>query len=482
MNILIDDISKRISAGAPYSRDALASDGLAIHVLDTVGAWIAGRATREGQHLSRLRKSAGEAAAPLTSSTLDTLALRVATARLSEVDDVHMPSCTTPGAVVVMTALSLATDLEQRPDATLFIDALHAGYEVMTRLGKAVSGPEILHKGIWPTYLLAPVTAAAVTAKLLNLDWERTAHALAIALSTASGRPGGSVSGGVVGSVGTSARWLLAGLAAKAGCFAALSAAQDFNGDRSLLNGEWPGRSHGIQLSPAPLLDFFAGRPAVLGTSIKPYCAAKHAIAAIDGFQTLLRQGIPLDALTKVVVRVPPAHAGMIGHRDVGLSRLSRITSCGYNLALAAFRPDDLLDIERADAVTATAVVEFVKKVEVVADAALALQCPQHYPATLDLFVNDTVIASIAVSNAFGDPDKPFDLVSARNKFRRLVRGIITDSQADRIEQCCLDLNNPTTGPELARMMTAIDATLTSGTVPEMCLDEEHGAGTIPAA
>ncbi|MCM2442910.1 MmgE/PrpD family protein [Agrobacterium vitis] len=481
MTTLIDDVSKRITSGAPFRQDPLVSQGLSIHVLDTIGAWIAGRATREGHRLSLLRDAKAQSLAPLTRSTLDTIALRVATARLSEVDDVHMPSCTTPGAIVVMTALSLMADLADRADAILFIDALHAGYEIMTRLGEAVSGPDILHKGIWPTYLLAPVTTAAVTAKLLGLDWERTAHALAIALSTSSGRPGGSVSGGVVGGAGTSARWLLAGLAAKTGCIAALSASKGFNGDRNFMDGEWPARSHGVTLQKPILLNVFEGQAAVLGTSIKPYCAAKHAIAAIDGFQMLLKQGIPLDAVTKVVVKAPPVHAGMIGHHDVSLSRLSRITSCSYNLALAAFWPDKLLDIERTDAVTDPAVVEFAKKVEVLADPELARQCPQNYPATIDLFNNERIIASIAISDALGDPAKPFDLDLARGKFRRLARGIISESLAVRIEQCCLDLNNPTAGPELAAIMTEIDNSLTPKTVADHDREDMKNAGIISA-
>jgi 2-methylcitrate dehydratase PrpD len=481
MTTLIDDVSKRISSGAPFRQEPLASQSLTIHVLDTIGAWIAGRATREGDRLSQLRGSKNRSLAPLTSTNLDTIALRVATARLSEVDDVHMPSCTTPGAIVVMTALSLTAALGDRSDPVLFIDALHAGYEIMTRLGEAVSGPDILHTGVWPTYLLAPVTTAAITAKLLNLDWERTAHALAIALSTSSGRPGGSVSSGVTGSAGTSARWLLAGLAAKTGCISALSAAQGFNGDRALMEGEWPTQSHGIPLSRAAVSNFFEGQSAVLGTSIKPYCAAKHATAAIDGFQMLLKRGIPLDALTKVVVKAPPVHAGMIGHHDVSLSRLSRITSCSYNLALAAYFPDKLLDIERTDVVADPAMVAFSRKVEVLGDPELALRCPQNYPATIDLFINEKVIASIEVSDALGDPARPFDLDLARRKFHRLTRGLIGENRVVQIEQCCLDLNDPTAGPELAAMMTSIDNTLASKAAPEHYTEDELKSGNAPA-
>ena len=68
---------------------------LAIHVLDTVAAWIAGRTTEEGVMLARL-KSVPRASLPvLTDHALDRIALACATTRLTEVDDIHMPSCVT---------------------------------------------------------------------------------------------------------------------------------------------------------------------------------------------------------------------------------------------------------------------------------------------------------------------------------------------------------------------------------------------------
>ena len=50
------------------------------------------------------------------------------------------------------------------------IAAIIAGYEVMTRLGRAIDGPTILYRGIWPTYFAAPFGVAAVVARLLQLD------------------------------------------------------------------------------------------------------------------------------------------------------------------------------------------------------------------------------------------------------------------------------------------------------------------------
>src|SRR5262245_14511956 len=72
-----------------------------LHVMDTVGAWVAGARTAEGQALLALHtRSPG-------SGALD-VATPCALARLSEVDNIHLASATTPGGIVIPAALTIA--------------------------------------------------------------------------------------------------------------------------------------------------------------------------------------------------------------------------------------------------------------------------------------------------------------------------------------------------------------------------------------
>jgi len=456
---LIDTIARRIAAGP--SPEAMASSGLSlsIHVLDTLGAWIAGRATSEGRQLYALRAGTGVTPPLFDSSDLDTVALCTASARLTEVDDIHMASCTTPGALVVMTALTLAASLPRESHTQdRFVEALHVGYEVMTCLGEAVSGPQILHQGIWPSLLLAPITAAAVTSKLLNLDAEPTAHALAIALTSSNGRPGGSASAGVASARGTSARWLLFGMAARSGCAAAISAAAGFTGDRGLLENDQASPMRGIAISHETIENLLQGRAAFTNTSIKPYCSAKHNIAAIYGFRLLLDRGFAHESLSKIRVRLPTLHANMVGHYKVEISRLSRITSCAYNVALMAVQPDALLDIERSEPLRSAELMRLAAKIEAVSDEQLNADHQQSFPAAIDLFQGEQLIASETVRHAWGDPELPFQLADAKQKFRRLSRGLLKESTSLEIQSLCIDLvDNPGAVVSLAAQLTSID-------------------------
>jgi len=440
----IDTLAQRIASGPRPGAMEDACPALSIHLLDTVGAWIAGRASPEGAQLHQLKDAGAKVPAVFGACVLDSIALATATARLTEVDDMHMASCTTPGAVVILTALALAADVVSGPggaiDGGLLAASIHTGYEVMTCLGEALSGPEILHNGIWPTLLLAPVTSAAVASKLLGLDAERTANALAIALTASNGRPGGSASAGVAAGPGTSARWLLLGMAARAGCAAALSAARGFSGDRTLLDGTPLAALHGIALPPQALESFLRQGSAVQRTSIKPYCAAKHNIAAIHAFQQMLDQGIEHANLTRIRVKLPPAHARMVGHHDTETSRLSRITSCAYNIALAGVSPQHLLDIQRQEPVRSADMSRLAHKVEVVADEQLQSLTPQAYPATVELFIGEKMVACKTVVDAWGDPKLPFDMAATRSKFRRLAEESVDESVAAKVETLCSDL------------------------------------------
>src|SRR5262249_5902155 len=147
-----------------------------LHLIDTVGALIASTRTVEGLGLLRFRaamRARGQGAWALD------LATRCALARLSEIDDIHLPSMTTPGAIVIPGALPAVA-------ADAVTAAILAGTEAMTRLGRAIDGPAILYRGIWPTYFAAPFGMAAVAARLLKLDEEASAHALALALTLAA--------------------------------------------------------------------------------------------------------------------------------------------------------------------------------------------------------------------------------------------------------------------------------------------------------
>ncbi len=268
-----------------------------------------------------------------------------------------------------------------------------------------------------------------MTARMLGLDAGKTAHALGIALTLVSGAPGGQAR--------VPSRWLLLGLASRSGRDAAFAAAEGFEVDLTLLDQDWLARTHGIDCDPAGLVTEPSGTGMMAELSLKPYCAAKQCIAVIDGFRDVLAQGISPFDVAHVRVGVPPACAGMIGHRNAAGARVGRITSAAYHLALEAHRPEALGDIARPNLAGEPEIARFMDLVEVVPDEDLAAHYPQQWPARVDVVLRDGRTVSKLTLDAVGDPGHP-STFPAREKFHRLVDHVIGASATDGVEQACL--------------------------------------------
>lgn len=298
-----------------------------LHVFDSAAAIHAGAKSSEGKTTDgvfrRLYPTGGPAAEA---------ARLCVSGRLTECDDIDIWSCTTPGVVVLAVALA-ATELTSVSPQT-FTEAVVAGYHMMANLGTAANGPLIVYGARWPTFLCGAVTAATVLGKILGLTEERLLHALAIAASMTTGLAGRITSD-------PTSRWLTLGCAVQAGMAAAIGAADGLQGDDAIF-----GASFDLDL------DRFAAwtspPPAIDRVSLKPYHSSRQALATTDAFFTLLgEEAIDGATIDEITVFCQGQYAAMIDRVKAPRSK-GETRSIRYQLALAAFYPDELYDIERA--------------------------------------------------------------------------------------------------------------------------------------
>jgi 2-methylcitrate dehydratase PrpD len=397
-----------------------------LHLIDTVGALIASARTIEGLGLLQFRaamRARGEGAWALD------LATRCALARLSEIDDIHLPSMTTPGAIVIPGALTLAGALPAAVAADDVIAAILAGTEAMTRLGRAIDGPAILYRGVWTTYFAAPFGMAAVAARLFKLDEEASAHALALALTLAAPTVGHH-------NVATTARWFAVGNAARNGLNAALAAQQGFTSDRKLLEGRVLPDVLGITPAVAALTDGLGERTALTEVSFKPWCAARQTMAATQALKDIIASGVALAAIDEVAVSVLPPHLKMIDHGVVTGDRASHLTSVQYAMAAAALVPEMAFDVQQAPPDLPPAVRALMAKIKVEADEHLLAGYPESWPARVRVAAGSTRHAR-DVTHVPGDPALPFDRARVREKFLRFTQPVLGAETAERILARC---------------------------------------------
>ena len=416
---MVTATSGAIDALAEFAVTATAKDRqarLALHLADAVMARLAGAATSEGRALYRFydRMDAGR---------LGRVAADSAVTRLTEIDDIHRPTCVTVSALTAPVALVLC---DQGCSRDRLLDSLFVGQETALRVASALGGARLLTRGLWPSFLVAPIGAAATMGRLLGLPFAHMRQALALAVAQVPRVPGRFAST-------RPARWMLFGEAVRQGCVAALGAADGMQGDPGLLDAAWL-HAVGGDLADASRLDAVEVLSDAL--SIKPHASAKQALAAIHGLQQLLADKlVSPEHIEAIELHVPTAYAPMLDREPPRSSRLASLVSAPWQLALAALHPHLLDDVARESWPTDPRLADFAGRVRVLADSALDALYPAAYPARLVIHAAGDR-HEILVTESPGDPALPFDAPQMIDKARRMLKdatGLTTVQMALRL-------------------------------------------------
>jgi len=398
-----------------------------MHLFDALAAGLAGAATREGgnaeRHLAAL--TAGGEPPPAPADIVLTLARRI---RCTELDDLQLESVTTPAAAVVPALIGALAVVGRggtaasrpapgaAPGMDDVLDALAAGYDVMFTLGLAAGGPGFLYgAGGWPSLVGAGPAAAATAARLLGLDAEGIAHAIALALlltpTTLRGR-------------GEDGRWLSFGLATTSGFQAALAAATGARGDTGLLDPGLldPGlldtglRNTGRAAGPFVGLGAALTRPWTPGLGLgkahlKRWASAGQVAAAIDALGALQdAHGFTARDVTAIDVRVPPAYRRMID-QPAGAGRLWSLLSAHYQLATRLCHPEDLFDCARPVLRDSPGFTRAMRAVRVHDADRLAARHPGSYPAQVEVTLADGEVVAFLSDGRSPAPTWDWDSV-----------------------------------------------------------------------
>jgi 2-methylcitrate dehydratase PrpD len=202
-------------------------------VMDTLGVTVLGSqfpaskkvatialagATNEGASLIGLGRKADALIAALINGTAAHAAL---------LDDKNIPMISHPSSPLVSSLLPLAQ--ARGLTGAELIAAYAVGFEVGVKLGRMLN-PRLYEAGWHATRVIGVIGASAACARLLNLDSQRTAMAIGIATSMASG---------LRQAFGTMTMALHVGLTARDAVHAALLAEAGFEADQGALDGRY---------------------------------------------------------------------------------------------------------------------------------------------------------------------------------------------------------------------------------------------------
>jgi 2-methylcitrate dehydratase PrpD len=425
-------------------------DKLRLHTVDALGAWIGALATTEGKALTKFRRDLDAFSGPGGNLNLfEDIAINCALVRLSEVDDIHLASMTTPGSIAIPTALTIAAGM---PDTNIgdMAAAILGGYEATIRFGAAINGPNVLYRGIWPTYFAASFGAAAVATRLLRLDERQTTNALALALTMAAPSVGQH-------HAATTSRWFSVGNAARNGLTAAVAARSGFTSDANVLQSRLFPDVYGIEPDLARMTNGWDREPGFAQVSIKPWCAARQTMAATQALRELIDEGMVLGDITKIAAAVPPPHLKMIDHGVKVGDRASHLTSLPYQMAVAVLRPDARFDISQAPEAVPSALQSFMSLIDVSGDEALLADYPQAWPARIAVMTRSGTRERL-VRHVPGDPARPLSEGDIVRKFYALVRPIMGEERAQRMLRFASAMPSPESATSIRRELDWIAA------------------------
>ncbi|MCH8489653.1 MAG: MmgE/PrpD family protein [Oceanicaulis sp.] len=449
-------LTRRLAARLARPVDARVRARAALHVLDWAGCALAGAPSPAGRAMAAALAGEGAgkcsfAGAGRSASPLAAAMLNGALGNVLEMDDVDKRAILHPGPSVIPAALAACESAGA--DAGAFLDAVVRGYEAVIALGRAV-GPG--HYAFWHnTGTCGPFGAAAAAASVFGLDELRTAHALGLAATQASGfwqtrhEPA------------SMAKQLHTARAAHAGLSAAQLSAQGFDGPLAILEGPQgffaatcPGAD------PEAVLADHGVHWLIEQVSFKPWPACRHAHAAIDAALAARAAGITAGEIEAAEITTY-ADAITFCDRPWPASVIEAKFSLQHALAITLMRGEPQLSDFDPEAFNDAAVRAFAGRVTVRAGEPYASAYPARYGAGLSLTLTNGDVRTFDQPDALGDPENPLPPERLAAKARRLaIHGGHDATSADDLVKAALALSD---GGSLAAFSAALGRRATAG-------------------
>jgi len=414
------------------------------HFFDTVGVIVAGAA---GEIVGQAEHAIGAVRAPgdvpvlgrrRRADILDACYLSATAGHGIELDDGYRQGSVHPAVCVIPAAIYAG--LSQRISGESLLEAIVAGYEVMTALAEATH-PEIRRRGFHPTGVLGVIGAAVAAAKLRRLEPQAFRNALGLAASSAAGLFS-FINGG------SDVKRLHAGHAAREGLQAVLLAQAQvaappnaIEGRDGLLQAFAFGNATPREVTLPPQVPY-----RMCDCYIKPYACCRHLQPAVEALITLLdEEAVDPKRIRQIHVET---YAISAEHAHTGWDEYaSAQLSFPYVLALAAkFRRIKISHFER-EVREDPALAALCRLVHIEVAPDLDALYPKLRPARVTV-VTDERKYSRQVMEALGSAQVPISDEQVTQKFRELTVPVLGESRSEavRVRLASIELESDLSG------------------------------------
>jgi 2-methylcitrate dehydratase PrpD len=352
-----------------------------------------------------------------------------------DMDDGHRFAASHPGAVIIPAALAAAELVGASPRE--LITGIVAGYEVMIRIGKAIT-PSSLNRGFHITGITGTFGAAAAAANIMGVTREEAIAAMGMAGLQSAGLI--QVNHEVEGSM---AKPLNPARASASGLLSCILAKRGARGPLQIFEGEDGYLKAFADDAKSEILTRGLGRDyEVSKVYFKLYSACRHAHAPIDAaFEAFRKSGVKVEEIDKIIVETYPAAVRLAGIPHATTPSAGRF-SIPFSVALALVKQDAGADKYCEETVRDRTIQNLASKVEMVAGR----KWERLYPAKRGAAVTITSKAgqswSSEVDLAKGEPENPASWEEIYRKFLANSTQVISKVDAIRLGEVINNLEH----------------------------------------
>jgi 2-methylcitrate dehydratase PrpD len=349
-----------------------------------------------------------------------------ACAHALDMDDGHRFAASHPGVVVIPAAIA-AAELVGASTKKL-ITGIVVGYEVMIRIGKAIT-PSSLNRGFHITGITGPFGAAAAAANIMGLTRDETIAAMGMAGLQSAGliQVNHEVEGSMV-------KPLNPGRAAMSGLLSCILARKGARGPLEIFEGQdgyLKAFAEGVK--PDRLTQELGRDYEISKVYLKLYSACRHAHAPLDAaFEAFRKSEGKIEEIDKIIVETYSAGVRLAGIPHATTPSAGRF-SIAFSVALALVKGDAGADKYCEDNIRDRSIQDLAGKVELVSSEKWEALYPQKRGATVTIVNRSGGSVSSEVNLAKGEPENPASWDEITRKFFANATQLLSREEAEQL-------------------------------------------------
>ena len=368
-----------------------------------------------------------------------------------ELDDVHRAGVLHVGAVVLPALIAIA-ELKHNLSGKEFLAAAAAGYETGPRVGLCM-GPEHIGQGWHSGATVGVFAAAAAAARGLNLNPEKTIHALGIA---------GTQSAGLMAAqYGAMVKRMHAGRSSQSGLYGALLAERGFTGIEDVFESEYGGFCTTFSRSTdrfelAQLTAGLGSTWQAMGVALKFYACVGSNHTTLDSIRDLQSEHkFGAEDVEEIVVHGSQVTADHVGWKYEPRGLTAAQLNLPFCVATYLLEGDCFVDQFDAAAVTDSRRIALAERVSVHADPAItALGAKHRHSVRVEVRLSNGTRLSRSADAPRGSDENfasPADIVA---KFEKLAVHALPEKRIGELRDAVLGLEDLQDAARLATLMS----------------------------